>query len=276
LEVARTFPALRIALICGAIALLSAAGVAIGLAVQAMLITATPAAFVLMMEQLAPSFATPAKRCILPLVRDWRGALDDPVHFSRIQPAGDIRAAILAALARGESAGRRLHGRLGVVGVDHSRALSGIALGGMASAIDHWGPSAMVAGLAGVGVLMAPGPVAALILPIVLIGAGIGAAWAFVLQRAMSGAKGGEENIAASAAATVQQAGIALGAATAGLVANASGLDNALDPGSVLRASLWVPVALVAAPLAACAIGVRLNLMVRRSPEQELPAARNG
>ena len=32
-------------------------------------------------------------------------------------------------------------------------------------------------------------PVAALILPIVLIGAGIGAAWAFVLQRVMSGAK---------------------------------------------------------------------------------------
>ena len=36
---------------------------------------------------------------------------------------------------------------------------------------------------------MAPGLVAALILPIVLIGAGIGAAWAFVLQRVMSGAK---------------------------------------------------------------------------------------
>jgi predicted MFS family arabinose efflux permease len=87
--------------------------------------------------------------------------------------------------------------------------------------------------------LMAPGPVAALILPIVLIGAGIGAAWAFVLQRVMSGAKGGEEDITAASAATVQQAGIALGAATAGLVANASGLDDGLDPGSVLRASLW-------------------------------------
>ena len=122
------------------------------------------------------------------------------------------------------------------------------------------GPSAMGVGLAGVGVLMAPGPVAALILPIAMIGAGIGAAWAFVLQRVMSGAKSGEENIAAASAATVQQAGIALGAATAALVANASGLDNGFDPGSVLRASLWVPLALVAAPLAACAIGVRLNL----------------
>jgi predicted MFS family arabinose efflux permease len=134
------------------------------------------------------------------------------------------------------------------------------------------GPSAMAVGLAGVAVLMAPGPVAALILPIVLIGTGIGAAWAFVLQRVMSGAKGGEENIAAASAATVQQAGIALGAAIAGLVANANGLD----PSSVLRASFWVPLALVAAPLTAVAIGVRLNLMVARSPEQELTAARNG
>jgi hypothetical protein len=61
----------------------------------------------------------------------------------------------------------------------------------------------------------------------------------------------------------------------AGLVANASGLDNGLDPESVLRASLWVPLALVAAPLAACAIGVRLNLMFPRSPQQGLPGARN-
>jgi len=152
----------------------------------------------------------------------------------------------------------------------------------VASLSDEWpprliimGPSAMGAGLAGVGVLMAPGPVTALILPIVLIGVGIGAAWAFVLQRVMIGAKNGEENIAAASAATVQQAGIALGAAIAGLVANASGLDDGLDPGSILRASFWVPLALVAAPLAASVIGVRLNLMAPRSPAQRLTAAGN-
>jgi predicted MFS family arabinose efflux permease len=76
----------------------------------------------------------------------------------------------------------------------------------------------------------------------------------------MSGAKGGEENVAAASAATVQQAGIALGAAIAGLVANASGLDNGLDP--VLRASLWVPLALVAAG----------RLCDRRATEPDVPA----
>jgi predicted MFS family arabinose efflux permease len=130
------------------------------------------------------------------------------------------------------------------------------------------GPMAMGAGLVGVGALMASGPVAALIQPIILIGIGIGSAWAFVLQRVMSGAKAGEENIAAASAATVQQAGIALGAAVAGLVANASGVDDRLDVTALFRASLWVPLALVAAPLAASAIGLRLNLMAPVSSEQ--------
>jgi hypothetical protein len=92
----------------------------------------------------------------------------------------------------------------------------------------------------------------------------------------MSGAKGGEENIAPASATTVQQAGIALGAAIAGLVANASGLDMASTRVPYCARRFWVPLAVVAAPLAACAIGVRLNLMVPRSPEQGLTAARNG
>src|SRR6202049_4527995 len=48
--VSRTFPAGRVALICGAIAFLSAASVATGLAIKTMLITATVVAFVLMMR----------------------------------------------------------------------------------------------------------------------------------------------------------------------------------------------------------------------------------
>ena len=112
------------------------------------------------------------------------------------------------------------------------------------------GPLAMGAGLAGVGVLMAPGPVTALILPIVLIGAGIGAAWAFVPQRAMSGAKGGEENIAAASAAAAQQAGIALGAAIAGWLPTRAGWIMASTPYCARRFGfpwrwsrhLWPPV----------------------------------
>jgi predicted MFS family arabinose efflux permease len=275
--VSRTFPAGRVALICGAIALLSAASVATGLAIKAMLITATVVAFVLMMRT--------DRRAAAPLLPSdafsLRSGTGAGLWMILLMSVGYSPLAIYAPLFL-----QRLHG-VSPLGAGYMVALASLAWTtaalSVASLSAEWpprliimGPSAMGAGLAGVGGLMAPGPVAALILPIVLIGAGIGAAWAFVLQRVMSGAKGGEENIAAASAATVQQAGIALGAAIAGLVANATGLDNGLDPGSVLRASRWVPLALVAAPLAACAIGARLNLMVPYFPQQGLPAARNG
>jgi len=272
--VSRTFPAGRVALICGAIALLSAASIATGLALKAMLITATVVAFVVMMRT--------DRRAAAPLLPSdafslWSGT-GAGLWMVLLMSVGYSPLAIYAPLFL-----QRMHG-VSPLGAGYMVALASLAWTtaalSVASLSEEWparliviGPSAMGVGLAGVGVLMAPGPVAALILPIAMIGAGIGAAWAFVLQRVMSGAKSGEENIAAASAATVQQAGIALGAATAGLVANASGLDGGLDPGSVLRASLWVPLALVAAPLAAGGIGVRLNLMVPRSFEQGLPAA---
>jgi hypothetical protein len=120
---------------------------------------------------------------------------------------------------------------------------------------------------------MAPGPVAALLLPISLIGIGMGVSWAFIAQHVMTGAKDGEENIAAASVATVQQAGIAFGAAIAGLVANASGLGAGLHPGSVLRAAFWVPMVFAAAPLAASTIGMRLNLVARRSGREPTIAA---
>lgn len=114
----------------------------------------------------------------------------------------------------------------------------------------------MSAGLLGVAMTMAPGPVAALLVPIALIGSGIGLSWAFIAQHIMRGAKAGEENIAAASVATVHQAGIAYGAAFAGLVANASCLGDGLFT-SVLRAAFWVPVVLVAAPVVATIVGVQ-------------------
>ncbi len=121
------------------------------------------------------------------------------------------------------------------------------------------GPLAMGAGLLGVGVLMPSGPVAALLPPIALIGVGIGACWAFIAQRVMSGAERGAEDIAASSVATVQQAGLAFGAAAAGLVANVSGLSDALEPASLLRAAFWVPACFVVTTVAASIMGRRMN-----------------
>jgi hypothetical protein len=87
----------------------------------------------------------------------------------------------------------------------------------------------------------------------------------FVAQRIMSGAKHGGESIAASFVATAQQVGLAFGAAAAGLVANAGGLSDTLAHAFILRAGFWVPTSIIAAPLAAGAMRMRLNALARWS-----------
>ncbi len=264
------FPAFRVVLICAAIVLLSLASVFMGPVIKAGFIVAAIGAFVLMqsVDRKAPAPLLPSDAFSL---RSPTGA---GLWMVLLLSAAYSPLAIYAPLFL-----QRLHSlnplAAGYMVAGASLAWTAAALA-VASLAEEWharlivaGPTAMSMGLLGVAVLMAPGPVAALLLPISLIGIGIGASWAFIAQLVMSGAKDGEENIAAASVATVQQAGIAFGAAFAGLVANASGLGDGLHPGSVLRAAFWVPMALAAAPLAAGAIGMRLNMMVRRSGHEQ-------
>ena len=113
--------------------------------------------------------------------------------------------------------------------------------------------------------MMPTAPVAATIVPIALIGGGIGACWAFIAQCTMGEAKQGEEDIAASSVVTVNLVGLALGAAFSGLAANASGLSDGLTHDSVLRAAFLVPASFVAVPLAATVIALRSNAVLSRA-----------
>jgi MFS family permease len=259
-------PTLRVALICTAIALLSLASVLMGPAIKSAFIVAAIGTFVLMLRidrgaavALLPSDAFSLRSVTgaglwmvwLLSVAYSPLAIYVPLFLQRLHALNPLSAGYMVAGA--------------------SLAWTAAALT-VASLSDEWpgrlivaGPTAMALGLLGVGLLMTPGPVAALLLPISLIGVGIGVCWAFIAQHIMTGAKHGEENIAAASVATVQQAGIAFGAAIAGLVANASGLGDGLNLSSILRAAFWVPTAFVAAPLAAGIIGLRLNLVARKS-----------
>ena len=120
------------------------------------------------------------------------------------------------------------------------------------------GPVLMAAGLVGLAVLLPLEPAIVVFPAIFMLGAGIGSCWAFIAQRAMTGARKGEEDVAASSVATVQQTGFALGAAVAGLVANASGLSAGLERAGVAAAALWVPACFVLAALLAAILGARL------------------
>ena len=120
------------------------------------------------------------------------------------------------------------------------------------------GPVMMALGLLGVALLMPIEPAPIVFPAIALVGAGIGACWAFIAQRVMSGARAGEADLAASSVATVQQTGFALGAALAGLVANAAGLSAGLNRTDIASAAFWVPVSFVAAAVGATVMGSRL------------------
>jgi predicted MFS family arabinose efflux permease len=262
----RRIPVLRVVLICTAIALLSCASVLVGLAVKGALIAAAIGAFAIMLridrEAMAPLLPSDAFS-----LRSPTGA---GLWMVLLLSGAYSPLAIYAPLFL-----QRLHGLnplpAGYMVAGASLAWTCAALT-VASLAEEWprrlivaGPIAMSVGLLGVAALMVSGPVAGLLPPIALIGIGIGASWAFIAQRVMSGAKDSEETVAAASVATVQQAGIVLGAAIAGLVANASGFGEGLDVDSIRRAAFWVPLPFVAASLAACALGVRLNLVTGRS-----------
>jgi len=136
--------------------------------------------------------------------------------------------------------------------------------GGRPAYVIIFGPLVMALGHAGFATMMPAGPIVPLVMAILLIGAGIGMSSAFSIQRVMSGAKPGEEDVAASSVATVQQTGLAVGAALAGLVANTAGFSEGLDAASNGRAAVWVSSSLVPGLLAAAAIGIVLRNLERR------------
>jgi MFS family permease len=122
------------------------------------------------------------------------------------------------------------------------------------------GPAVMTIGLVGVGVMGSSGPIAGLLVAILMVGLGIGMCWAFVAQRVMGGAAREEATIAASAMPTVQQVGLALGGAAAGLVANMAGLSGG-DVAGIGQAAFWVPASFTCAAVVAGVSGLRLALL---------------
>jgi MFS family permease len=269
------FPFFRVVLICAYIAFLSLASVLVDPMGKGALIVTAVGAFVLLLriDRAAEAPLLPSDAFSL------RTTTGTALWIVLLLSGAYSPLAIYAPLFL-----QRLHGvtpliaRYLVAGASLAWTCAALIT---ASLTEEWpkrlivaGPIAMSVGLLGVSAMMAPGPVVGLIPAIGLIGIGIGTSWAFIAQRVMSGAKPGEETVAAASVATVQQAGIAFGAATAGLIANASGLVDGLRTDSLRRAALWIPLLFAAAPLAAVTVGIRLNLLTGRSAGHPHPPAK--
>ena len=121
------------------------------------------------------------------------------------------------------------------------------------------GALVMTVGLLGASRFLPDGPLFMIVPVAILLGGGIGGCWAFLIQRVMSFAKPGEEDIAASAVATTQMIGIAFGAVIAGLGANMAGLAQGITLEATRNAAFWVPVIFVPATLGAGVAAYRLT-----------------
>jgi hypothetical protein len=91
----------------------------------------------------------------------------------------------------------------------------------------------------------------------ILQGGGFGIAWPFVTRIIVAAAAPAERTIASSAVPTMQRMGYAVGAAIAGIIANAAGFSKGLNAETAAGAASWLFVAFL--PLAAlgCVAGWR-------------------
>ena len=108
----------------------------------------------------------------------------------------------------------------------------------------------MVIGLVGMALLLPQGPVWAIILIVFVSNAGFGMMWGFIIKRIIGAASSAEKDRAASMIPITQQAGFALGAAFAGLIANGLGLNETISNDGLRTISFWlfagfVPIALI-------------------------------
>jgi len=111
--------------------------------------------------------------------------------------------------------------------------------------------AAMIAGgVAGFAVAIPSGSIPAILVCALLQGGGFGIAWPFVTRIIVQAAPAGETTIASSAVPTLQRIGYAVGAALCGIIANAGGFAEGLNPATAATVAPWLfaaflPLALV-------------------------------
>ena len=114
-------------------------------------------------------------------------------------------------------------------------------------------------GLAGFAFAVPQGSIPLILLCAVLQGGGFGIAWPFMTRIIVSGAEQEERAVASSAVPTMQRIGYAIGAAAAGIVANASGFGQGAGRAAAESAATWVFLAFVPLGILGCIAAVRVT-----------------
>jgi len=120
------------------------------------------------------------------------------------------------------------------------------------------GPLLTALGFVGLYLMIAGGPIAGIVLSVLLVGGGIGACWAHVGSIVLGSGRRDEGAASASLIPTTQTFAVSLGAALCGIIANAAGLSAGATPSAAALAGAWLFGVFLLAPLAALAIALGL------------------
>jgi hypothetical protein len=91
-----------------------------------------------------------------------------------------------------------------------------------------------------------------------IVGLGVGIGWPHLVTRVLSLAPKGEEGLASASVTTIQLYGMAVGAAVAGLVANAAGLTVPGGVDGAQSAAVWLFASFALAPALAVWLAYRV------------------
>ncbi|UCI10128.1 MFS transporter [Mesorhizobium sp. B1-1-8] len=122
-------------------------------------------------------------------------------------------------------------------------------------------------GLAGFAYTIPAGSIPLILLCALLQGGGFGVAWPFLTRVIVASARGDEQTIASAAVPTMQRIGYAVGAALAGIVANASGFSGGLNREAAAGVAGWLFLAFVPLGIVGCIAALRIALPSVRSQE---------
>jgi len=112
-------------------------------------------------------------------------------------------------------------------------------------------------GIAGFAYAVPQGNLPLILFSAILQGGGFGIAWPFVTRMIVAAAQPAERTIASSAVPTMQRLGYAVGAAIAGIIANAGGFSKGLSAETAAGAASWLFVAFLPLAVVGCVAGWR-------------------
>lgn len=119
-------------------------------------------------------------------------------------------------------------------------------------------------GIAGFAYTIPAGSISLILLCALLQGGGFGVALPFLTRVIVASAGEGEQTIASAAVPTMQRIGYAVGAAVAGIIANASGFSDGLSREAAATVAGWLFLAFVPLGIVGCLAALRMSLTATR------------